>query len=171
MDEEIDEDSDEDDLAMNDEFDDDALVQSDDSDEKGAGSSDDSDVDEYNEDGEKLTKIEIQSRKLDAQKKLDEEMEEEEMKTNIEGEQFELPEEGADEEPTTDISQIMQRIREIIHVLSDFKKFRQEGRSRQEYVNLLIKDLANYYGYSVEFMKKLVDLFPEGRDSRLSGSL
>lgn len=42
---------------------------------------------------------------------------------------------------------------------SKFKELRTEGRSRADYVALLIKDLAFVYGYSEFMMEKLFDLF------------
>ncbi|KAK9460679.1 NOL1/NOP2/sun family-domain-containing protein [Lipomyces oligophaga] len=51
------------------------------------------------------------------------------------------------------------RIQEILNVLDDFSKFAEKGRSRAEYVQQLIADIANYYGYTEFLAGKLFDLF------------
>ncbi|KZO97916.1 NOL1/NOP2/sun family RNA met, partial [Calocera viscosa TUFC12733] len=51
-------------------------------------------------------------------------------------------------------------MRECVKVLGDFKKWATPGRSRSEYVQQLIKDVANYYGYNEFLAEKLFDLFP-----------
>jgi len=94
------------------------------------------------------------------------ELAEEELQTNIaQSEVFVLPsgqeiEKESIEPP--DLAQVNQRIKDNLHALSDFKKNRQEGRSRHEYLKVLIKDLMTYYSYNQYFMEYLVDLFPGG---------
>ncbi|KAK9456652.1 NOL1/NOP2/sun family-domain-containing protein [Dipodascopsis uninucleata] len=51
------------------------------------------------------------------------------------------------------------RIQEILNVLDDFKKQAEKGRSRADYVQQLISDIANYYGYTEYLAEKLFDLF------------
>ncbi|KAI8072671.1 NOL1/NOP2/sun family-domain-containing protein [Gongronella butleri] len=86
------------------------------------------------------------------------------LQTNIagqEGERFELPEEDADEDALLgDISKVNHRIKEIVNVLNDFKNARQPDRSRQDYVDRLLKDICHYYGYSPFLAEKLFNLFP-----------
>ena len=76
---------------------------------------------------------------------------------------YQLPtaEELADEEENPpDLAEIGQRLKEVVHVLCDFKRLHQEGRSRQEYVSLLKGDVASYYGYNEYLAEKFVELIP-----------
>ncbi|KAL7746696.1 rRNA (cytosine-C5-)-methyltransferase nop2 [Sorochytrium milnesiophthora] len=59
-----------------------------------------------------------------------------------------------------DLSIIQRRTQDILRVLADFSTLRQEGRSRNEYTEQLMRDLCVYYGYSEFLMEKLMDLFP-----------
>lgn len=60
----------------------------------------------------------------------------------------------------TNLKDIQQRIRDIVMVLSDFKRLRDENRSRSEYVELLQRDLCIYYSYNDFLMLKLIQMFP-----------
>ncbi|XP_041887189.1 probable 28S rRNA (cytosine(4447)-C(5))-methyltransferase isoform X1 [Corvus kubaryi] len=78
-------------------------------------------------------------------------------------EQFKLPtseeiEKEAAEPP--DLHVIHQRIQGNMEVLQDFAVKREEGRSRQEYLALLRRDMAAYYSYSDFLLTKLMDIFP-----------
>ncbi|KAL9865901.1 28S rRNA (cytosine(4447)-C(5))-methyltransferase [Geothlypis trichas] len=78
-------------------------------------------------------------------------------------EQFKLPtseeiEKEAAEPP--DLHVIHQRIQGNMEVLQDFGAKREEGRSRQEYLALLRRDMAAYYSYSDFLLTKLMDIFP-----------
>ncbi|XP_062369339.1 probable 28S rRNA (cytosine(4447)-C(5))-methyltransferase [Cinclus cinclus] len=78
-------------------------------------------------------------------------------------EQFKLPtseeiEKEAAEPP--DLHVIHQRIQGNMEVLQDFGVKREEGRSRQEYLTLLRRDMAAYYSYSDFLLTKLMDIFP-----------
>ncbi|NXO24727.1 NOP2 methyltransferase, partial [Cisticola juncidis] len=55
---------------------------------------------------------------------------------------------------------IHQRIQGNMEVLQDFREKREEGRSRQEYLALLRRDMAAYYSYSDFLLSKLMDIFP-----------
>lgn len=77
-----------------------------------------------------------------------------------------------------DLASIQQRIEEIIRVLSKFSEMRERGRfvfsphlcayfhslptlrSRSEYVDQLVEDLAIYYGYSHYLLRVILDIFP-----------
>ncbi|KAG1151409.1 hypothetical protein G6F37_001191 [Rhizopus arrhizus] len=76
-----------------------------------------------------------------------------------EGERYKLPE-GEEDELVADITVVSQRIKDLVNVLNDFKKFRDPNTSRQDYVDRLIKDIASYYGYSEFLAEKLFNLFP-----------
>lgn len=58
------------------------------------------------------------------------------------------------------LKDIQQRIRDVVMVLSDFKKFREANRSRSEYTELLRRDLCTYYSYNDFLMEKLMQMFP-----------
>ncbi|NXI26836.1 NOP2 methyltransferase, partial [Sterrhoptilus dennistouni] len=59
-----------------------------------------------------------------------------------------------------DLQVIHQRIQGNMEVLQDFGVKREEGRSRQEYLALLRRDMAAYYSYSDFLLTKLMDIFP-----------
>uniref|UniRef100_A0A8C3E2M5 NOP2 nucleolar protein n=1 Tax=Corvus moneduloides TaxID=1196302 RepID=A0A8C3E2M5_CORMO len=59
-----------------------------------------------------------------------------------------------------DLHVIHQRIQGNMEVLQDFAVKREEGRSRQEYLALLRRDMAAYYSYSDFLLTKLMDIFP-----------
>lgn len=128
-------------------------------DEDDSGDEDDDDDDEN-----EMLPIEKKSRKLDERKARDKVLAEEELKTNIaETEVFVLPsgqeiEKEAVEQP--DLVMINQRIRDNIQALNNFKQAREEGRSRKEYVDLLVADLCSYYSYEKFLMQKFFELFP-----------
>jgi ribosomal RNA methyltransferase Nop2 len=107
--------------------------------------------------------LEEKSRRLDAQAEEDAELGELELQTNIEQrEKFVLPsgQEVEDERVTEDLAVIQTRMQEIIRILSRFNELREEGRSRSEYTQQLIKDIAIYYGYNEYLAEKLLNLFP-----------
>ncbi|KAJ3016237.1 rRNA (cytosine-C5-)-methyltransferase nop2 [Thoreauomyces humboldtii] len=108
--------------------------------------------------------VERQARVLDQEAAEDERMGDEEMKLNIEQrERFVLPsgqEVDRDTAMTEDVSLVQTRIQEILRVLNNFKELRDPERSRAEYVDQLIRDLATYYGYNDYLMEKLFHLFP-----------
>lgn len=148
-----DEDGDDDDDMPADEF----------SGESDGNEDDDSDDDDGDDDNEMLP-IEKKSKKLDKKKARDKALAEEELKTNIsETEVFVLPsgqeiEKEANEH--ADLALINQRIRDNLQALSNFNSAREEGRSRQEYIELLLNDLCTYYSYGKFLMEKFVELFP-----------
>ncbi|NXX46873.1 NOP2 methyltransferase, partial [Tricholaema leucomelas] len=63
-------------------------------------------------------------------------------------------------EPPPDLHIIHQRIKGNLEVLQDFTVKREEGRSRQEYLSVLRRDMAAYYSYSDFLLTKLMDIFP-----------
>lgn len=68
-------------------------------------------------------------------------------------------EEGPSRRIPTDVGILRTRILEIVKVLEDFKTLAEEGRSRTEYVEQLLDDIAEYYGYSRYLAEKLYNLF------------
>ncbi|NXI91113.1 NOP2 methyltransferase, partial [Psophia crepitans] len=59
-----------------------------------------------------------------------------------------------------DLHVVHQRIKGNMEVLQDFAVKREEGRTRQEYLTLLRRDMAAYYSYSEFLLVKLMDIFP-----------
>lgn len=60
----------------------------------------------------------------------------------------------------TNLKDIQQRIRDIVMVLSDFKRLRDKDRPRSDYTDLLQQDLCTYYSYNDFLMLKLIQTFP-----------
>ncbi|KAI9883825.1 MAG: acetyl-CoA synthetase [Watsoniomyces obsoletus] len=59
-----------------------------------------------------------------------------------------------------DLQLLRTRITDTIRVLDDFASLAEEGRSRVDYTNQLLKDICTYYGYSPFLAEKLFNLFP-----------
>ncbi|ODN02253.1 putative 28S rRNA (cytosine-C(5))-methyltransferase [Orchesella cincta] len=66
------------------------------------------------------------------------------------------------QEPTFDVQVVVDRIKDVISTLLDFKTRREEGRSRSEYISLLTSDLCQYYGYNEYLMERIMQVFPLG---------
>merc|ERR550519_1356293 len=132
---------------------------SDGEDEESESDSEDDDI----EGSDDEMKIEKAARKLKA--KQDKMMTEadDEMKMNFaETEKFTLPSgQEIEREATTapDLQIIQSRIRDVIHVLQDFKTRREEGVDRQTYMNRLKKDLCTYYSYNDFMIDKFLQVF------------
>lgn len=58
-----------------------------------------------------------------------------------------------------DLTFVRTRMLEIVKVLENFKELAEEGRSRSEYVDQLIKDICEYFGYTEFLAEKLFNLF------------
>ena len=58
-----------------------------------------------------------------------------------------------------DISQIKDRIGDIVQVLSDFRNRRQAGKSRTDYLDQLKRDVSTYYGYNDDLADMFLRLF------------
>ncbi|RUS30900.1 hypothetical protein BC938DRAFT_478789, partial [Jimgerdemannia flammicorona] len=133
-----------------------------DEDSDGGGEDGDEDDDEFR------TLDEKRSRKIEARKRREAEMGDAELadstlQTNIaEVEKFKLPsgQEIEREQLAPDLQIVHTRIQEITNVLNNFKTLRDPERSRADYVDVLVKDLAHYYGYNEYIMEKLFHLFP-----------
>lgn len=110
------------------------------------------------------------SRKLDAQlaeeaAEAQAELEESAMQTNIVGEpkpHIFGDDEDEDDQATLsapDVTLLRTRITDTIRVLEDFAKLSEEGRSRADYTEQILKDICAYYGYSEFLAEKLFHLF------------
>lgn len=125
----------------------------------------DSDEDEEDEDdNEDMLPIEKAAKKLNKKQEKDRKLAEAELQTNIsEMEKYTLPsgqEIEKESQQPPDLQLILQRIKEVQHVLGDFKGRREPDRTRQDYLDQLINDLCAYYSYNEFLMEKLVQLFP-----------
>ncbi|CUS23982.1 LAQU0S13e00650g1_1 [Lachancea quebecensis] len=108
--------------------------------------------------------MEALSVKLDEEQALEEEEAEKEL---TEAAQLQpraqiLPTEDEEEalrDHPIDLNTVRTRMIEIVKVLEDFKNLGAEGRSRSEYVDRLLKDICEYFGYSEFLAEKLFNLF------------
>lgn len=134
-----------------DEDEDDDADENDDDDEDEDGDDDDDDDD--------LLPIEKKNRQLKLKQKKEAKMAEEEFQSSLaQQEVFQFPDED-DDTPVT-LQVIQQRIKDVSAVLADFSHRRLPNKSRQDYLDLLRKDLCTYYSYNEFLMEKLMQIFP-----------
>jgi len=116
------------------------------------------------DDGENLLEIEKESKRLDEERKqeaLEAQADFEQSRVQPEEDRYELKDGSEDEEDEgeneeqLDISQVKDRIGEVVQVLSDFRNRRQPDKTRQDYMKLLKKDVGTYYSYNND----LIDIF------------
>lgn len=121
----------------------------------------DSDDDEGDDDDDMLP-IEKANIKLKKRKEQDKKLADKEMQLNIAKQDiFAFPSQE-EVDNTTNLQEVNQRIKDIVAVLTDFNKLKEDGRSRCEYTELLMKDLCTYYSYNEFFMEVLMQIFPVG---------
>jgi hypothetical protein len=123
--------------------------------------SDDEDDDDDGEDsdGEMTTGIERAAARSLKRDKQQAHAADEEMKTNIaDGTAFKFPS-GEEKAGSADPQLINQRIKDVLFVLSDFAKNKEEGRPRQDYVSMLRDDMANYFGYLPELIERFLQVY------------
>ncbi|KAI1242195.1 hypothetical protein IHE44_0005712 [Lamprotornis superbus] len=112
------------------------------------------------DDSEEEDEEEEEAEEASKQKMGQKEEEGKDLQLNLDiDEQFKLPTMFPPAEPP-DLHVIHQRIQGNVEVLQDFGVKREEGRSRQEYLALLRRDMAAYYSYSDFLLTKLMDIFP-----------
>ncbi|CAE6520621.1 unnamed protein product [Rhizoctonia solani] len=146
-------------LQFSDESDADELKTGEDDEDQG------SDADSDDSDGPITAKnIEARSRRLEQRAAEDAELERAEANYSEPTEAFfKLPtaEEREKEKITggPDVQEVQMRMAECVKVLNDFKDLAAEGRSRSEYTEQLISDIASYYGYNEFLAEKLFELF------------
>jgi len=133
---------------------------------EGAESSDDSEHTDEDDDDDDDMAVEKASKKLKAKQDKMFAESDAEMKMNFaETEKFTLPSgQEIEREASTapDLQLIQSRVKDIIHVLQDFKARREEGVDRQTYMNRLKKDLCTYYSYNDFMIDKFLQVFPVG---------
>ncbi|KAL0109111.1 hypothetical protein PUN28_014305 [Cardiocondyla obscurior] len=111
-------------------------------------------------DDDDLLPIEKANKKLKKKKEKEEKLAEEEMDDMIAQQSvFSFPTEE-ELSNVTSLKDIQQRIRDVVMVLSDFKRLREKNKSRSEYTELLRRDLCTYYSYNDFLMEKLMQIFP-----------
>ena len=66
-----------------------------------------------------------------------------------------LEELGIDQGMEPNLAKMKERIEEIVRILVQYQDLKEEERSRQSYLDELVKYLCAYYGYN----KELVDMF------------
>ncbi|XP_012220329.1 uncharacterized protein [Linepithema humile] len=142
--------SDSDEIALSDEeesVDDDQMEQ------------DEEEENDESDDDDDLLPIEKANIKLKKKKQKEEKLAQEEMDDMTAHQSvFTFPtEENGDN--ITDLKDIQQRIRDVIIVLSDFKRLRSENIPRSAYIELLQRDLCIYYSYNDFLMEKLIQMF------------
>ncbi|EFN88172.1 probable 28S rRNA (cytosine-C(5))-methyltransferase [Harpegnathos saltator] len=147
-------------VSSNAENDSDAESEMESSDEENSSDEDmEQDENKNDKSDDDLLPIEKDNKKLIKRKKKEEKLAQEEM-INMMSQQsvfsFPTEEELAN---VTNLKDIQQRIRDVIMVLSDFKRLRDGNRSRSEYITLLQKDLCTYYSYNDFLMLKLIQMF------------
>ena len=105
--------------------------------------------------------IEKKSRKRDKKLKKEKELSQKELENQLQSQEvYELP--SLESLPTEgqDLQVVQQRLHEVLNVLANFKKLRQPGRKRKEYLEFLRQDLMSYYGYTEYLISKFIDLIP-----------
>lgn len=129
------------------------------SDEEQTSNSEMEDEFEMSEDEEEQLQIEQKAAKLDSKQAQNKRLEQEELEAHIAGaEVFELP--SVEEVEGGSLQSIHQQMQDIVHVLCNFKRLRQPGRSRAEYTTMLRHHLVAYYGYCEFLIERLMQLFP-----------
>ncbi|CAH2350434.1 25S rRNA (cytosine(2870)-C(5))-methyltransferase [[Candida] railenensis] len=124
-----------------------------------------SDDDEDESDLENLNaeNMEAFSKQLDEEDELEaEEAEQELLEGAVQPRAKVLPteeEEEAAEVGPKDVTMVRTRMIEIIKVLENFKELAEDGKSRADYTNRLLKDICEYFGYSEFLAEKLFNLF------------
>mmetsp|Transcript_20061 Transcript_20061/g.29765 ORF Transcript_20061/g.29765 Transcript_20061/m.29765 type:complete len:601 (+) Transcript_20061:59-1861(+) len=127
-------------------------------------SEEEDDDDEDDDMDEEELEVERQSKLLDMEMEAEQEEADAEMRRTIEQETeiFHLPTEDELEQEKNRVvppSEIRSRVESILGVLADFKSRREHNRSRSEYVDQLIIDLSELYGYLPELMEYFVSMF------------
>ncbi|XP_023011660.2 uncharacterized protein [Leptinotarsa decemlineata] len=129
---------------------------SDNSDEMDEYTDSESDKDEDDD----LLPIEKQNIKLKKKQLKEQKLADEEMQLNIANQEtFKFPTKKT-EQDIQSLQDVQQRIREVVAVLSDFSKLRDNKHSRTEYLEILKSDLCTYYSYNDFLMERFMQLFP-----------
>ena len=102
---------------------------------------------ELNEDEEEEINEEKESNEEEKEEEEKDEKDEKEEKDNL-------------EETIANIGEESLKIQNIVNILSDFKNKREEGKSRNDYLNQLKTLVKNYYEYNDDICDLIFNLFP-----------
>ena len=131
-----------------------------DEDDSDAPDQDEEDKDADDTDDDDMLPIEKANKKLKKKQEKERKLAEEEM-TDMMSQEFDFnfptEEELAD---AGNLKDVQQRMKDVVMILSDFKRLRDANRSRSEYLDLLRKDLCTYYSYNNFLMERLIQIFP-----------
>ena len=141
---------------------------------KGAAANEDSDDDSDDNDVEMA--VERQARLLDQQNIVDAKLAQEEQERALQpkaGDRFDLSlaeQESIDiaahanmkQEELLDAEQLRDRIQDVVRVLSDFRRLRQDNRPRTDYLDQLKRDVHSYYSYNMDLCDIFFRLFSPG---------
>ncbi|CAG9585305.1 unnamed protein product [Danaus chrysippus] len=112
------------------------------------------------DDDDDMLPIEKANIKLKKKQKMEKKLADDELQLNISKQDvFAFPSEEELQNPTS-LQDIHQRIKDVVTVLSDFNRLKDQERSRCEYTELLMKDLCMYYSYNEFLMEVLMQIFP-----------
>lgn len=136
----------------------DSDAESEDTDEKDDGTDEEEESD--GEEESNLLPIEKANKKLKKKQEKERKLAADEMQESITHQDiFTFPTAEELANPVS-LQDVQQRIRDVIIVLSDFKRLREKERPRSEYVELLRTDLCMYFSYNTFLMEKLMQIFP-----------
>lgn len=131
-----------------------------DSDAESSGEDDGNLSEEEQEDDNEMLPIEKANKKLKKKQAIEQKLADEEL-ADMSAQQciFTFP---TEEELSNvmNLKDVQQRIKDVVLVLSDFKRLRNPDRTRSEYIELLRTDLCTYYSYNSFLMEKLMQIFP-----------
>lgn len=120
---------------------------------------------ESEDDDDDLLEVERQARLVDAEEEAQELQAQEELQYTIQSSTaiYHLPTaqeiEEEQENRVVPPSEIRSRIESILEVLGDFKTRRESKRSRVEYIDQLIADTSDLFGYLPELIQHFVEMF------------
>ena len=142
----------------------DSILDSEDEDNPRAAMFSDDEDDSDAEERITAANIEGLSNRLDSQQHAEQEDAERELKesamqTNIAGDRPDVFASVGQDAIAPDLQLLRSRITETIRILGNLKTLGQPDKSRTDYIDLLIKDICQYYGYTPFMAEKLFSLF------------
>lgn len=137
----------------------------------GSDLSEEEEEEDSDDESDEEMEVEKKARKLDAQaarRKREAEQEAQDMadealETNIQdmdlitlpsGQQIE-----SERLAPPDLGLVQRRIKDVVRILDDFAQLREPGRSREDYMNQLKRDLCSYYDYNTFMIDTISNLF------------
>lgn len=111
----------------------------------------------------KMLELKYKKDAMDAEKDIQEQVEQAKGKADEEDDSFYFPTEEVlqkEKELGVDMSIIKTRIEDTLRILTNFKQLRDGVHSRKEYISLLVNDLSFYFDYNQFLVEKLLSIFP-----------